>query len=260
MVRPRVGKTRRLWNQSIRLAGGGISQSKIKLLFKELGIPIGDIDSVEKGHPFPVSGHAESLLHERRPLRLQWFTHERHTGLMWGPTAFPAITFMARADHVLPNGCAALRTRNYVVEIELMTRQASAAVLADAFVARVNVVPAKAHLALGYTIVADQQNYPRNADHPIHQPHGFVVCRDRQIAPTVEIEGLVLLVDRLCDALIEKHEGAANRGNVDRQIGTVENQDLGVQYAIHGRDGRISHRLLSVLDMGRHEPGVVLSK
>jgi len=64
----------------------------------------------------------------------------------------------------------------------------------------------------------------------------------------------------LCNPLIEKHEGAANRGNVDGQIGTVENQDLGVQYAIHGRYGRISHRLLSLLDMGRREPGVVLSK
>jgi len=73
--------------------------------------------------------------------------------------------------------------------------------------------------------------------------------RDRELAPAVEIKSLVLLVDGLGDSLIEEHEGAPNRCNMNGQIGAVENQDFGVQYAIDGRGSWICHSGLSIFNL-----------
>ena len=64
------------------------------LLFQELGVPIGDVDGVEIGHPFPVSGHAESLLHEWGPLWFERFSHQRHVRLLWSSSAFAPVAFV----------------------------------------------------------------------------------------------------------------------------------------------------------------------
>ena len=78
-------------------------QFEAGLLFKQLGIPIGDINRVEERHPFLVAGHAEGFLHERRPLRFKWLANQRHVRLMGRPTAFAMIALMARADDIFPN-------------------------------------------------------------------------------------------------------------------------------------------------------------
>ena len=101
---------------------------------------------------------------------------------------------------------------NNVVEIELLPWQAPAAVLAGAFITGINVIPAKAHLPLRYAVVAHQQDDPRYADHPIDQTDGFVVRRNRQVAPAGEIKGLILLVDRHEAAMARNDSG---RGEID---------------------------------------------
>ena len=105
-----------------------------------------------------------------------------------------------------------------MIKIQLLPRQLSAAVLASAFVARIDIVPAETHVALGYAIVAHEQNDPWNTDNSIHQSDSLVMSRDRKVAPALEIECLILFVDRPRDALVEKHESAAHRCDVNRQI------------------------------------------
>jgi len=94
---------------------------EIKLFFKQLCVPIRDVNGVQKGHPFSIARHTKSLLHEWRPLRLKWLSHQRHGGLVRRPATLAAIAFMTRAHHVLPSRGAALGAGNDVVEIEVMS-------------------------------------------------------------------------------------------------------------------------------------------
>ena len=52
---------------------------------------------------------------------------------------------------------------------------------------------------------------------------------NREVAPAVEIEGAVLLVNRLGDSLVEQREGALDRGHVDRKVGPVEDEDSAIE-------------------------------
>jgi hypothetical protein len=50
-----------------------------------------------------------------------------------------------------------------------------------------------------------------------------------EIAPGGKIEGAVLFVDRARNTLIEKREGALDRGDMDRQIRPIQDQDLAIE-------------------------------
>ncbi len=157
---------------------------------------------------------------------------KQHASLLRCPAAFAPIALVAGADHVLPNRYAALGTRNYVIEIEFLARQPPAAVLASQLIAGIDIKAAEANLAFGHAVVAHQQYHPRHANDAIDHADGLVVGGDRKIAPAVEIEGLILFVYRFGDALVEQHEGALHRGDMDRQVGPIEDQDLGVENRI----------------------------
>lgn len=60
-------------------------------------------------------------------------------------------------------------------------------------------------------------------------------------APTVKIEGLVLFIDGSSDALIQQHERPPYRSDMDRQIGTIEDQNLGSEDGKAGDGRRITH-------------------
>src|SRR5688500_9661391 len=125
-----IGRSPRTWPEP----SGGVTRygasATLKLHFKQFSVPVGNVDGVKEGHPFLVARHAESFLHEGRPLRLERFPHERHIGLVGSSAALAPVAFVAGTDDVSPNGCAALGARNNVVEIEFLPRQAPAAVLA----------------------------------------------------------------------------------------------------------------------------------
>ena len=50
-----------------------------------------------------------------------------------------------------------------------------------------------------------------------------------QFGPGIEIKSLILLVDRLCDALVQKRECAPDTGYIYWLIVTVENQNIGAK-------------------------------
>lgn len=128
-----------------------------------------------------------------------------------------------------------------MVEVEFVPRPSVAAILAGALIAGIDIIAAKANLTLRYPIIADEENDPRNPDDAIDHAHGFVMHGDRQIAPAFEIERLILLVYRFSNALIKEGEGAAHRSDMDRQIGTIENQHLGVEDRINRDSSGIVH-------------------
>jgi hypothetical protein len=103
-----------------------------------------------------------------------------------------------------------------VVQVEFVAGASVAAILASALIASIDVISTKANLTLGHTIITDEQNHPRNPDYPIDHAHRFVVDSDRQVAPTLEIESLVLLIYRFSNALVEEGEGATDRSDMDR--------------------------------------------
>ena len=132
-------------------------------------------------------------------------------------------------------------SRYNVVKIEFVPRPSLAAILAGALVAGIDVISTKANLTLGHTIITDEQNHPGNPDYPVDHAHRFVVYSDRQIAPALKIESLVLLIYRFSDALVEEGEGAAHRSDMDRQIRAIENQYLGVEDGINRNGSGIVH-------------------
>jgi hypothetical protein len=85
------------------------------LFFQKFSVPVGNINRVEERHPLSISRQAEGLLHKRRPFWPEWFSGKGHPGLLWGTTPLFPVTLLARTDYVFPDGCAALRSGNYVV-------------------------------------------------------------------------------------------------------------------------------------------------
>ena len=54
--------------------------------------------------------------------------------------------------------------------------------------------------------------------------------RHGELAPGLEVEGLVLLVHDPGDALVEQRERTPGRGHVDRQVGAIQHEDARVQH------------------------------
>src|SRR5439155_15499539 len=117
----------------------------------------------------------------------------------------------ARADDVLPSRRPALRTGNHVVEVQLTAWKRSAAVLAGVAVARVDVEAAEAHMSFRHAIVSHQQDYPWHPHCAVDEADRVAVQRSRQRRPAFEVEGLVLIVHRSSDALIQKGARAPDR-------------------------------------------------
>jgi hypothetical protein len=149
--------------------------TEIKLFFEKLGVPVRYVNAVQKRNPFLVPRHAEGLLHERGPLRLQRSPEQRHAGLLRGSTAFAAIAVVTRTDDIFPNGSPALRPGNHMIEVKLVPRKAVAAVLASALISGIYIVPAEPHVPLWYPIISDQQNDSWNANDAVHQSDRFNV-------------------------------------------------------------------------------------
>ncbi|MGH7823779.1 MAG: hypothetical protein ACREQ7_01175 [Candidatus Binatia bacterium] len=123
-----------------------------------------------------------------------------------------------------------------------MARQTSLTVLAYAFVPRIDVVTAESHVSFRYTIIAHQQDYTGYTNDPINQTDGFVPDGYRQVAPTFKVESLILLVYCPRNTLIKQHKGTADRGDVNREIGAIEDQYLSVKDRIGWRRCGIAHR------------------
>ena len=73
-------------------------------------------------------------------------------------------------------------------------------------------------MALGHALVRSQKKHPRDADDAVDDSQALVLDLDRQIAPTVEVKGVVLLVNGFRYALIKQRKRAFNRGNMNGKV------------------------------------------
>jgi hypothetical protein len=116
-----------------------------------------------------------------------------------------------------------------MVEIQLGSWQPPSAILAGIVVTRVNIKSRETHMTLWHSFVGYKQQYARDADKTSNHSDPFVIDFDSEIAPTREIKGSILFVDRARNALIQQREGALNRGYVDWKIRAIEYQHLAVK-------------------------------
>jgi hypothetical protein len=117
-----------------------------------------------------------------------------------------------------------------VIEVQLSARENAAAILARVAIAGIYVEATEAHVALRHAIIGDQQDNARHPHGAVDETDGLVVDRAREGRPALEVEGLILLVHRAGNTLVEEGARTPDRGDVDRQIGPVQDQNLRVQY------------------------------
>ena len=113
-----------------------------------------------------------------------------------------------------------------MIQVELVPRQPATTVLAGGLVTGIDIVAAEPDLPLGHAVVLDQEHDPWHTHHMVDQSHGFLVDRNRKVAPPLEVEGLVSFVDHPGDAQVEQREGSAYRRDVYREIRTIQHQHL----------------------------------
>src|SRR5438876_76678 len=103
-------------------------------------------------------------MHERPPLRSFRFANQSHVRFLWEPVAFACITFNTRANHIFPRRRSTSIARHDMIEVQLISLENMAAILASVLVALENVVTRKLHFLLRETIEKEQHNHARNAD------------------------------------------------------------------------------------------------
>ena len=131
----------------------------------------------------------------RQPRQLQ-------PSLLRASRAFAAIARMARAHHVFPTRQPVLRAWNDMVQVQIITQELVAAILAGIAVAAVDIESTETDLPPRHTVIGQQQNDPWHAHDAVHQPNSVVVDRGRQVEPAVEVEGAVLSIDSVRNSLI----------------------------------------------------------
>lgn len=176
-----------------------------------------------------VAGQGEGLLHEGGPFGLIGLSEQVRSGLLRGLSPFSPVTLLAGADHILPCGSTASGPGYNMVQIQLIARQLSTAILAGTFVSGIDIIATEPDLPLWHPVITHQKDNSGDAYHPVDQSDRFITHRNRQIAPAIKIKSLVLFVHCARNPLIEKGEGTPYGGNMDWEVGAIENKDLGVQ-------------------------------
>jgi len=172
-------------------------------------------------------------MHERAPLRSLRLANQTHVRFLRQPVAFAGVTLNARANHIFPCRGSTSIARHDMIEIQLISLENPAAILAGVFVPLENVVTRKLHFLLREAIKKEQHNHPRDSDLPRDRRDHFVFWRSyRKIAPTFEImrRKIVGFVrrDDVGMARIDQREGAPCRADVHRLPQAIEHQNLTV--------------------------------
>ena len=117
-----------------------------------------------------------------------------------------------------------------MVEVEVLPGKSFPTVLTGTVISCINIKAAEANLSLGHPIIPDNKNHPRYPYDTVHQSDGFIMNGYRKITPAMKIEGLILLVYGSGKPLIEKIKGPAHGGDMNRKIGAIQHEHLGVEH------------------------------
>ena len=105
-----------------------------------------------------------------------------------------------------------------MIEIQFGAWQTAIAVLTGVAVARENVEARKSYMAFRHPLISCQQQHPRHPDEAVYDSQPLVLDFEREIAPTVEVERVVLIVNGFRHTLIKQGKCALYRSDVNRQI------------------------------------------
>jgi hypothetical protein len=204
-------------------------------VFAQFDVPVGEVDEM---FPAIVFLEAEVDLHEWAPLRPLRLANQVDTGFLRCAIGFARIALDAGANNVLPGGRAAAVARNDVIEIQILSIERLAAVLAHIFVALENVMPGELDFFLWQVVIDHQQNDARNADAERDGSDGFGMrFLLRKIMPFAETVGLERAVgaveNRLGVALKKQGEGATSGADIYRLPQPVQDQHMLVEYRTH---------------------------
>ena len=160
-------------------------------------------------------------MHKRAPLRSLRLANQTHVRFLRKPVAFACVTLNARANHIFPCRRSASIARHDMIEIQLISLENMAAILAGVLIAFENVVTGKLHFLFRETIKKEQHNQARDSDLPRNGCDHFVFGRGyRKIAPTFEImrQKIAWFVrrDDVGMARIDQRKGAPSRADVHR--------------------------------------------
>ncbi len=150
------------------------------------------------------------------------FGDEVHVGLLGGAAAFLDVALYAAADDVVPTALATLALRQDVIEGELGGGEFSAAVLALAAIAGVDVAAIEFHILARKFVVAEQADDARDGDLEAHgvnpvEPFGLELCLETgELLPAGEIKVLPLaLAGGIGFVWMTSASGAAEQGEGD---------------------------------------------
>src|SRR5437867_13252743 len=94
------------------------------------------------------------------------FANDTHLRFLRQTIAFARVTRNARANHVFPSRRSAAVARHYVIEIQFVTVESLAAILAHVLVPLENVVAGKIHFLFSQPIEKKQQAQTGHAEPP----------------------------------------------------------------------------------------------
>lgn len=221
-------------SQEQMLYDGGFQFTNHNMLWRlsplqKLGVPVRNIDCIQERKPFTVSLETESFHHEGGPGGPLGEAEKHHSGLLGSHATFSQVASVAAAHDVGPGRSPTPRSGDDVIKVKLASWQPPPTILARALVPCIDVEATEPDLAFWEAIKSNQKYHPRNPDRAVHQPQPFLMDRDRELTPTLKIEGLILLVHRFDDALIKQREGASYRRDLNGDVDLVENQDPRVE-------------------------------
>jgi hypothetical protein len=103
-----------------------------------------------------------------------------------------------------------------VIQVELGASLAVAAILTRIAIARVDIRPAEANVTARHAVEVRELYHPRHANRPADGADRLVRVSHGEHAPGLEVEGVVVLVYRSGDALVQEDECATRGRDVDR--------------------------------------------
>ena len=157
------------------------------MLVAQLDVPVGKIDKVP---PAFMLRRRKRDMHKRAPLRSLRLANQTHVRLLRKPVAFAGVTLDARANHIFPRRRPASVARHDMIEIQLISLENPAAILARVFVPLENIVTSKLNFLLRETIKKEQHDHTRHPNLPRNRRDDFVIGRGGgEVAPTVEVMG-----------------------------------------------------------------------
>lgn len=177
-------------------------------------------------------------VHEWSPSGPLGLSNESHSGLVREAVSLARVAGNARTHDVFPIRLPAAIARHYVVQIQHLTRENLAAILASVVVPLKNIVAREFDFLLRQALEEQKHNHPWHTNPHRHcLRHLRIRMTLRKVLPTLEVMSektlTALCGDHLRVTLVKQSERAAGAACIHRLPKAVENQNRCVENRLH---------------------------